>query len=258
MNGLWRALAFLTRLAKPGADAASGLPFFGAAGLVVGFLCCCGAALGALFLFFSVRAQAPIAVAWLWLTLEIWLTRALHWDGVADLGDAVGAGAVGERFWAILKDSRAGAFGVISLVSVYAGQLLGASLHLARLGPQSPACAWATAFLPLLLAPCWGRLTPVWLAARVGPRSERSLAAFVCANSSLKVRLWNSFQALFCLAALALAGVPLWRLIFLICAQVALNGLYIRTARALGGVSGDFFGCSVETAQTLFLWLTVI
>ena len=68
--------------------------------------------------------------AWLWMALEAWSTRGLHWDGLADLGDASGSGAQGERFWAILRDSRLGAFGALHLLLAFGGMWLTVCWHI--------------------------------------------------------------------------------------------------------------------------------
>jgi adenosylcobinamide-GDP ribazoletransferase len=50
------------------------------------------------------------------IALEVWLTRGLHMDGLADWADSVGGGNDRERRLAIMKDVRMGAFGVLALV----------------------------------------------------------------------------------------------------------------------------------------------
>ena len=60
---------------------------------------------------------APAAAALL-LTLTVLLTRGLHLDGLADTVDGMGGGQTVEARLAIMKDSRLGAFGGVSLVLV--------------------------------------------------------------------------------------------------------------------------------------------
>ena len=60
---------------------------------------------------------APAAAALL-LALTVLLTRGLHLDGLADTVDGLGGGRTPEDRLAIMKDSRVGAFGVVSLVLV--------------------------------------------------------------------------------------------------------------------------------------------
>ena len=60
----------------------------------------------------------PLAAAALLLLLTVLLTRGLHLDGLADTVDGLGGGRTPEERLAIMKDSRLGAFGGISLVLV--------------------------------------------------------------------------------------------------------------------------------------------
>ena len=66
----------------------------------------------------------PFVQAWIMLCLNIYLTRGLHWDGWADIWDGLGSNTQGEKFWAIVKDSHIGAFGVIGLVLGLSGQVI--------------------------------------------------------------------------------------------------------------------------------------
>ena len=53
------------------------------------------------------------------LALAVWVSGALHEDGLADSADAFGAGWNPEEIRRILKDSRLGVYGVLSLVVVF-------------------------------------------------------------------------------------------------------------------------------------------
>ncbi|WP_432738743.1 adenosylcobinamide-GDP ribazoletransferase [Maridesulfovibrio sp. FT414] len=63
--------------------------------------------------------------SWLTVAGSIYLTRGLHFDGVADIADGAGPYPDAERFWKILKDSRTGVFGVLAAVLAVLGQVLG-------------------------------------------------------------------------------------------------------------------------------------
>ncbi|CAG9620230.1 adenosylcobinamide-GDP ribazoletransferase [Sutcliffiella rhizosphaerae] len=55
-------------------------------------------------------------LAFLVLTVWIWLTGGLHLDGWMDVGDAIGSNAPLEKKWEIMKDPRVGSFGILSLL----------------------------------------------------------------------------------------------------------------------------------------------
>ncbi len=53
------------------------------------------------------------------IVARIWLTGALHEDGLADFFDGMGGGHTKERILAIMKDSFIGTYGVLALVIYY-------------------------------------------------------------------------------------------------------------------------------------------
>lgn len=239
------ALAFLSRLG-PARSLPHGLgpclPWFPAVGLVLGGLCNLAAWL--LLQLASGEGQAvlaPLLSGWLWLVLLLWLSRALHWDGLADLADACGSGATGERFWQILRDSRLGAFGALALLSVFLGQWLCLGWHMAQ-----------GQWLILALTPAWGRACAVWLAAVCTPVQGASLGGMVARAAARPARLLT-WLAIGTGGLLAFLGCPLWQLLALTGGQCWLQGRLAGLARAQGGVSGDFLGAAVETGQLWFL-----
>ncbi|MGE9984248.1 adenosylcobinamide-GDP ribazoletransferase [Desulfovibrio sp. SGI.169] len=253
------ALAFLSRLAPPRPRNARALaacvPWFAPVGLVLGCLYTMAAWLflrlffaspGAAF-FSGLSAWFAVALAaWFWLALELWTTRGLHWDGLADLGDACGSGASGARFREILKDSRLGVFGALSLLLVFSGQWLTLAWHL------------AVGHWPLLvLAPAWGRACAVWLAASAPFHNPASLGGLTCAGVDAAVRRLYCLAAFLLVCLLAAWGLGPWQCLFLLGAQWWLTRRLAATARRQGGLSGDFLGAAIELGQLCFLLATL-
>lgn len=117
LGGFFRAATFLTRIplpvpqaavAAPLADCAWAFPLVGGGVGVVGAVVLWLARDG---LGVAVPVAALIAIA-----AQLWLTGALHEDGLADVVDGFGGGATTERKLAIMRDSRIGAYGVIALI----------------------------------------------------------------------------------------------------------------------------------------------
>lgn len=242
------ALSFLSRLVvRPGQTEGrfqACLSGFAPAGLTLGLL---WAGLAFAALRFADVAQVPPALCplvagWLWMLALLWTTRALHWDGVADLADACGSGAAGERFWQIMRDSRLGAFGALAVCSGLAGALLLAAAHAAQGN-----------WLLLVLAPGWGRACSLLLAASAPPQGGGSLGRLVC--SAMTPRLVRQQRAWLCgmLLLAWLAGTPLWQCLLLLAGHLPLQGRLRRTALAHGGLSGDFLGADIELTQLWFL-----
>ncbi|KAF5081482.1 Adenosylcobinamide-GDP ribazoletransferase [anaerobic digester metagenome] len=247
----------MTRLVPPRpcctADSLSAaMPFFAPVGLVLGALCTAAAFL-CLWLFdapdtgFAGRCLVAALAAWAWMLCEIWATRGLHWDGLSDLGDATSSGASGERFWAVLRDSRLGAFGALHLLVAFSGLWLALTWQLANGQWIAP-----------LLAPAWGRAACIWLAAYTVPHDERSLGGLACAGSSPQLARWQVVLATGMLVLVLLLGnCPFWRLPLLAFGQFLLIHSLIDTTREHGGVSGDFLGACIQWSQLWFLLVTV-
>ncbi len=84
-------------------------------------------AMAAVLYFASLLFPYPVAIL-LAITTRLWLTGALHEDGLADFFDGFGGGGSDrQRILAIMKDSHIGTYGVLAL-TVYVG-LLFATLY---------------------------------------------------------------------------------------------------------------------------------
>ena len=227
MTTLLVALAFLTRLPVPvprGAGQTAfrrAVPWFPVAGLAVG---------------------APVAgLAWLGGLIDpwlgglaglagwVWVTGALHLDGLGDIADAAGA-AHGdrERLIPVLHDPHVGSFAVVAI-----GLQLAAKLVLLRLAVVEQ--AW----LALLLVP---------VAARIGilvwQRWLAPLGSGFGATLAGTVRLphlagWAAMLAGLAVLVPALTATPL-----------LFAGWWWWLRRRLGGINGDGHGAGIELTET--------
>lgn len=119
MSRQWRllriALAYFTRIPLPPVQdfAASELQEAARYLPLIGWLAGGVAAL----VFYLAALVLPIEVAVLLsMVATIWLTGALHEDGLADTMDGLGGGWTKEQALTIMKDSRIGSYGVIALM----------------------------------------------------------------------------------------------------------------------------------------------
>lgn len=238
-NALATALSFLTRLGQPRmvdeATLARSVAFYMPVGLLVGVLTTLP-----LWLLYLTGAQQTWVLALGYVLLQVWITRGLHMDGLADVGDAWGSGAQGERFWQVLRDSRLGAFGAVFLFLGLIALLLGAQLRLDALD-------WSA----LVLAPAFGRGMAVLLAFLAPPYEPHSLGGKACAGATGTLALAVSLLLLLCVTALAWADALL-TLVGAVALLWALRSLALRQ----GGSSGDFLGTAIVGGEVLFL-LTV-
>lgn len=235
LGGLGFALSFLSRLGpprpySPQAVAAS-LFWFPAVGLLIGL--CQG-----LPLIVPGSDALGGGRGWLYVALGWWVTRGLHWDGLLDVADAWGSGAVGERFWEICKDSRVGAFGVAAAV-VSAGAIAACTNECLNKGLA----------LPLLLAPLFGRAVAVACALIAKPLARPGMAAtFLQAATPKCVVLAGSFSIAACVLA-GYAGALLWAAILTSFAAWRILVL----GKRVGGFNGDFLGAVIVLGELAFL-----
>lgn len=231
LDGLWAALSFLTRLGPPRIVAAEvfprTLPWFPVVGLLVGALAVLPCSLG-LF------GAYPALQGWFMVGVSLWLTRGLHADGLADIADAWGSGASGDRFWTILKDSRAGPFAVVGLVMVLAGQGLAFGL-LAGQGRYGVIC-WCFAL---------GRLAALGALAANRDRARPGLSALFAPGAS-----WGVFAV--ALGVTALAGLALCPASSVLAGLVLAAPVVLALTRLCArkkGFNGDFIGAAVVLGE---------
>ena len=232
MRNFLAALTLLTRLgpAHPpdSARIRASVLWYPAVGALIGLLCLLPYLAG-------LARDLPWVQAWLYIGVSLWLTRALHWDGLADLADALGSGADGEAFRRILKDSRTGVFGALTLCFCLLGTLIAAHAHFA-----------AQNIAPLFLAPLNGRCMCVLLAASGTSYSPDSIAAPVIAGARAREALASGGILL---ASLLLGAKSLLLLTALGLAFLRFHSL----GRRRGGLSGDFLGAAVVSTELLTL-----
>jgi adenosylcobinamide-GDP ribazoletransferase len=236
---IWRfgeALRFLTIIPQPWLppmnerSMVAAIPFFPAAGLLIGALLLPVGWLGDLFWGELARA-ALIVTAW-----GI-LTGGLHLDGLSDTFDAVMSWRPRERKLEIMKDSRIGAMGALALVAV----LLLKTAFVASAGAD-----WWRA---VLIAPVLGRWADCFgiyffPAAREGGLG-RDFNAQVRRRDFVIATL---FTGVVCVAVAGWTG--------LIAGLLVLAVAYVLArwwTRDLGGLTGDTYGALNEIGEVVAL-----
>ncbi|MDO8206434.1 MAG: adenosylcobinamide-GDP ribazoletransferase [Gallionella sp.] len=111
------ALQFFTRIPVPAwvghsaQQLAQASRYFPLTGIVVGALC-------AAVLMIAAQVLPLTLAVGLSMTAGILITGAFHEDGLSDFADGLGGGFTRDKALAIMKDSRVGAYGAISLILV--------------------------------------------------------------------------------------------------------------------------------------------
>jgi len=218
-------------------ELARSMAFFPLVGLIVGLILTLGYYLFSLFF-------SGALVLWLTIGLLAVLTRGLHLDGFADTVDGLGSGGPRERVLEVMRDSRIGAFGVISLIL-----LIGAKYFALDQIPR------ATIPYAIILMAVMGRNAMVMVCYRSPyARSSGGLAKSFVENLNAREVLISS--ALTLGIAILLMGVKGIAILL----GIALFSLGYRLffLKKLGGVTGDILGAANELAELLCLLFVVI
>lgn len=237
MNRLILAFQFLTRIPMPAVksfdarDLSRSAVWFPFVGVVIGACVAAAALLGA-------RIDVWLG-ALSGLVMWIWITGALHLDGLADLFDALGASHRDpERFLAVLRDPHIGTFGVLALIVVTLSKLILISVAIRAGAPLAVStmllAAWAR----------WG--TIVWsntLPALTSGHAER----FAWEKSRAAPILWC--------CALMLASAVLAPA--LLCAPVVVFAWRHFLSARIGGMTGDCLGAGLEITELTLLFAVV-
>lgn len=115
LNLFYLALSFFTRLPVPKSMHYSekllnqANRYFSLVGLLIGII------LVLCFVFFSLFLPSNIAIL-LMMVLSLLLTGAFHEDGLADMADGIGGAFSIEKRLSIMKDSRIGTYGAVTLI----------------------------------------------------------------------------------------------------------------------------------------------
>ena len=243
MKDFLQALSFLTIfpvgkiLHTEEKELARSMAFFPLVGLVIGLFLAFGHYLFSFFL------PKPL-VLWLTIGLLTFLTRGIHLDGLADTIDGLSSNGSRERILEVMRDSRIGAFGVISLIL-----LIGAKyLALDQISNSSITHS-------LILMAVMGRNSMVLVCYRSPyARSEKGLGRPFTENLGTRELIVSSTSAFgISLLFMGLKGIVVFLVIGLFCL-----GYRFFFIKKLGGVTGDILGAANELAELSFLLILII
>lgn len=190
------------------------------------------------------------------LALWVFLTGALHLDGLMDTADGILSHRSREQMLEIMKDSRVGAMGAIVAVLQL---LLKASFLVSLMGD-----AWLQAVPLLVCIPVWSRWFMTvsiarWPYARQGPGlgSYFRGVGFPQASGAFLLALVTSW------VLLLLFGLPLLTAAaatgaFAVVTLLAGWGFAAYISGKLGGLTGDTYGAINELLETFLLLAAVI
>ncbi|MFF2878233.1 adenosylcobinamide-GDP ribazoletransferase [Gottfriedia sp. NPDC057991] len=181
--------------------------------------------------------------AFLILLVYLFLTGGLHFDGVADTSDGIFSHRSKERILEIMKDSRIGAFGVISLIILF----LGDWLFLSK----------STTFV-IFLFPIIGRCFALFT-CRISTyaRNEGFGSQFIIeAKKSNSLFVLIIYVLLICVSSILMNEIAI---VLAVCVTfIFITYITKRINQKLDGITGDVIGFTIEVSQLCFLIFAVM
>jgi adenosylcobinamide-GDP ribazoletransferase len=235
LRGLRLATQFLTRLPVPAVEDFSAEEFsrssawFPFVGLAIGVVV-------SLILLVCSHRSAALAAA-IGLLAWVWMTGALHLDGLADLSDALAAAHRDpQKFFAVLADPHLGAFGVVSIVLMLILKVTGLA--------ELPSATSGTALIAFPLIPAWARLGPLAWSRWLKPLKPGHGERFAWHLHVGWIAFW--------VVALLMASVAVAPILCVAPVVIVVWGGWLRWR--LGGTTGDCLGAGVEITEVVLLY----
>lgn len=202
-----------------------------------------GSLIGGLHILLTLLDVEDSISAFLILLFYIFLTGGLHLDGVADTCDGIFSHRSKERILEIMKDSRIGTFGVVSLIVL----ILGDWLVLSK-----------SSIFVIFLFPIIGRCIAL-LTCRISTyaRKEGFGSQFITEaknTKSLIVLILSSI--LICVSSIVFHQLEV--LVALFFTFLLMIWVIKRINRKLDGITGDVIGFSIELSQLCFVGFVLI
>lgn len=211
-------------------------------GLLMGFIMA-----GVVFALSEWTPLSTLAIAFVLWFLTIFVSGGLHLDGWIDVSDAFFSYQDKERRLEIMKDSRTGAFGVISVIVLLSARFVLLYEIVDRLA------LWSYFFIILL--PFISKCVMGYLLCKMPLAKQEGLGAFF-QSSAQKNSL--SIYWLYILASLIIAFFIGSKQGFLFIVMLIGTLLFLLVLKRkivswFGGITGDVLGASVEGVE-LWLW----
>jgi len=207
---------------------------FTVAGFIIGLL---SGLIGDIFLILGLGSLLSSIIA---IAFSIFITGALHEDGLADVADGFGGGVSSENIIEIMRDSRLGTYGVIALLL---GLLMriGVVISLVELG-YSLAVVLSVGFASGKLAILYTR---AWFNPSDLANLGQSLGPIPSINLVVATAVWGIPVLIFFPILGSLLGV------IIVSFLIYLVGF--KSEQKLGGITGDILGAIAFSSEILLL-----
>ncbi len=249
MNEFLIGLQFLTRINLVRQESWSeenfgkSVKFFPAVGAVLGIFFAAATA-GEIFLS---GGRMTIFIGATFFVLNVILTGGLHCDGLMDTADGIFSGREKEKILEIMKDSRAGAFGVVSLVVVAALQISEIAELVLISAMQTLAAVYS--------APIIGRFLMVAMIKKFPYARPQGIGKAFAKFSSEKTLPLAFFETLILFLPLAFFDKKFFLTAFVALIITSIFTMYFGkvVTKKIGGVTGDIYGATEILSETFVL-----
>jgi adenosylcobinamide-GDP ribazoletransferase len=171
------------------------------------------------------------------------MSGALHEDGLADTADAFGGGWSVEKRLVIMKDSRIGTYGALTLG-------FGILLRVVALAALPP---WAGA-AALVACHAVARTTPAIVVSRLSYSGDTAAMKVAYAESPLRANEWRLLAIIAAAAMLPLAVVSVKAVVTgLLLGACLAAALAVWSRKLIGGYTGDVLGAIEQVFEIGFL-----
>ena len=247
MKSFFIGLQFLTRISLVKQEVWTEKDF----GESVKFFPAVGAILGIFYsffvggLFFFTGGNIPIFVGATAFFLFVALTGGIHFDGLSDTSDGLFSGREREKILEIMKDSRVGSFGALSLISV---ALLDVST-LSELAKIS--CSWLCA--SVYCAPIIGRFAMVFSIGFFPYARASGMGKAFAEHTTRRTILFAGVTAILILSALIFVDVKIF-LAGILALIISLGFTFYFgnfATKKIGGVTGDIYGAASTLVELI-------
>ena len=229
-------------------DFGKSVKFFPAIGAIVGFFL----AFAVAALIFLSGGRFTIFIGTIFFALNVILTGGIHCDGLMDSADGLFSGREKEKILEIMKDSRAGAFGVVSLVVIAALQISTVSELILISNMQTLAAIYS--------APVIGRFLMTAIIKKFPYARPQGIGKAFAKFSSEKTLLFAFFETILLLLPLSIFQKPLFLEAFLALTVTAIFAIGFGkfAVKKIGGVTGDIYGATEILSETSVLIIFLI
>ena len=196
-------------------------------------------------IFLALRADGMLA-AFASLAIQTFITGALHDDGLSDTADGLGGGRDRDSALAIMRDSRIGSYGAVSLILAF-------GLRSAALAALADRLTPSQAGVLILAVAAISRAALVWHWSMLPPARKDGVAASVGEPETNAAYVAYATAILFAIITLWIF-TNLWA--FAMSAAAVLFCVYGFTGLVrgkIGGHTGDTLGASLQIAEIAVL-----